>query len=237
MDAQQGMPPDSPPPAETEDEEIQRDASLFLQFLQSDQGGRAYIDRTIRQHLQEGVDMETWGNILGGLTLYAGEDVARFVLMVLLSADELLGQDEAKYLPLVERYVGVEAWLYLRGLLAMYSAGVKEAYAIAAENPQAWRTINSRMFLNEMTQQWQATFEIIKYDGERLYVEATPTTAVVLCSAILDTLNFVPVEVAQQVTDPATIENLVNLFYSFVQRFAPDLLEAGGEEEAISSPS
>ena len=70
MDAQQGIPLDSPPPAETEDEGVQRDASLFLQFLQSDPGGRAYIDRTIRQHLQGGIGPETWGNILGGLTLY-----------------------------------------------------------------------------------------------------------------------------------------------------------------------
>lgn len=225
MDAQQVMPPNSPPPAETEDEEVQRDAGLFLQFLQSDPGGRAYIDRTIRQHLQGGVDTETWGNILGGLTLYAGEDVTRFVLMVLLSADELLNPDEAEYLPVVEKHVGPEAWSYLRGLLAMYSAGVKEAYAIAAENPQAWRTVNSRMFLNEMTQQWQATFEIVKYNGERVYLEETPTTAIVLCSAILDTLNFVPVEAAQQVADRETIESVVNLFYTFVEHFAPDILE------------
>jgi len=225
MDAQQGMPPNSPPPAETEDEKVQRDASLFLQFLQSDPEGRAYIDRTIRQHLQGGVGPETWGNVMGGLVLYAGEKVAHFVLMVLLSADELLNPDEAEYLPLVERHVGVEAWSYLRGLLAMYSAGVKEAYAIAAENPQAWRTINSRMLLNEMTQQWQATFEIIKYNGERLYLEATPTTAVVLCSAILDTLNFVPVEAAQQVADRETVEGVVSLFYTFVEHFAPDILE------------
>ena len=228
MDAQQGIPPNSPPPAETEDEGVQRDASLFLQFLQSDPGGRAYIDRTIRQHLQGGIDPETWGNILGGLTLYAGEDVTRFVLTVLLSADELLNPDEAEYLPLVERYVGVEAWSYLRGLLAMYGADVKEAYVTSTENPQAWRTVNSRMFHNEMTQQWQATFEIVKYNGERIYLEETPTTAIVLCSAILDTLNFVPVEEAQQVADRETVENVVGLFYTFVEHFAPDILEEEG---------
>ena len=227
MDAQQGTPPNSPPPAETEDEEaqIQRDASLFLQFLQSDPGGRAYIDRTIRQHLQGGVGPETWGKILDGLVLYAGEQVAHFVLLASLSADELLNPDEADYLPLVERYVGVEAWSYLRGLLAMYGADLKEAYVTATENPQAWRTVNSRMFYNEMTQQWQATFEIVKYNGERVYLEETPTSAIVLCGAILDTLNFMPVEVAQQVADRETIEGVINLFYTFVEHFAPDVLE------------
>ncbi len=228
MDAQQGTPPNSPPPAETEDEQVQRDASLFLQFLQSDPGGRAYIDRTIRQHLQGGVGPETWGNVLGGLVMYAGEKVAHFVLMVLLSADELLDPDEAEYLPLVEKHVGPEAWSYLRGLLAMYGAGLKEAYAIAAENPQAWRTVNRRMFYDEMTQQWQATFEIVKYNGERVYLEETPSTAIALCSAILDTLNFVPVEVAQQVADRETIESVVGLFYTFIEHFAPDILEEEG---------
>jgi hypothetical protein len=224
--------PSSPPlPAEAEDQEaqIRRDASLLLQFLQADPMAKAYIDRTIRQHLQGGVGMETWGNILGGLTMYAGEDVTRFVLMVLLSADDLLGPEDTGYLALVEKHVGVEVWSYLRGLLAMYSPGVKEAYAITGEPPQGSRTINRRVFYDEITELWQATFEIIKYNGERFYLEETPTTAIGLCNAILDTLNFMPVEEAQQAVDRLAVENLVGLFYTFVERFAPDLLEEGEE--------
>lgn len=238
MDIEPGMLPEPqmssspPPPAETADEEaqIQREASLFLQFLQADPTAKAYIDRTIRQHLQDGVGIETWGNILGGLTMYAGEDIAHFVLMILLNADDLLSPDDTSYLALVEKNVGAEAWPYLRGLLAMYSAGVKESYALAGENPQAWRVINRRLFYDELTERWQATLEIIKYNGERYYLEETPTTAIVLCSAILDALNFAPVEEAQQMADRLAVEEMVRLFYTFVERFAPDLLEEGEED-------
>lgn len=231
-------PPSPPPPAEAEDEEaqIRSDASLFLQFLQADPTAKAYIDRTIRQHLQDGVGQGTWGNILNGLTLYAGEDVTRLVLMVLLSADELLSPNGTEYLGQVEKYVGAEAWSYLRGLLAMYSVGVKEAYALAGENPQAWRVVNRRMFYDEITERWQVTFEIIKYNGERFYLEETPTSAVVLCSAIVDALNFVPEEQASQVADPGAVENLVNVFSTFVTRFAPHLLEGDKEGEIAQSP-
>jgi len=236
MDAQQGMPqphvpPSPPPPAEAEDQEaqVQRDAGLLLQFLQADPMAKAYIDRTIRQHLQRGVGMETWGNVLSGLTMYAGEDITRFVLITLLSADDLLGPEDTGYLALVEKHVGPEVWSYLRGLLAMYSPGVRQAYAIAGENPQGSQTINRRVFYDEIVGLWQATFEIIKYNGERLYLEETPTTAIGLCNAILDTLNSVPVEEAQQTVDPSAIEMLVNLFYTFIERFAPDFLEEDKE--------
>lgn len=236
MDAQQGMPlqmeSSPPPPAEAEDEEaqIQKDATLLLQFLQADPTAKAHIDRTIRQHLQDGIGMETWGNILNGLTLCAGEDVTRLVLMVLLSADELVNPDSAEYLPRVEKYVGAEVWSYLRNLLGLYSAGVKEAYALAGENPQAWRVINRRVFYDELAERWQVTFEIVKYNGDRFYLEETPTSAITLCSAIVDALNFVPEEQAQQVTDPNAIQNLYTLFHTFVQRFAPSLLESEEEE-------
>jgi hypothetical protein len=235
MDDQQGIPPQQPmppsPPSPTEAEEmetrVQADASLVVRFFQADPGAQAIIDRTIRQQLQGGVNAETWGNILGGLTLYAGEDVARLVLTTLLSADELVNPDDAGpgYLALVEQHVGAETWSYLRGLMAMYSPGIKEAYAIAGENPQASRIINRRVFFDEVTGAWQASFEIIKYNGERLYLEETPTTAIGLCNAILDTLNFVPGEKAQQFVDPNAVESLVSLSYAFVERFAPDLLK------------
>jgi len=240
MDIQQGMPPQpqmepSPlPPAETEDEEtlVRREASQLLQFLQADPGARAHIDRTIRQHLQGGVDMETWGNILGGLTMYAGEAIAHLVLMALLNADDLLNPDGSGYVAMVEKYVGAEVWPYLRGLLAMYSADVKEAYAIAGENPHAWRVVNRRVFYEELSERWQTTFEIIKYNGERIYLEETPSSAILLCSAVLDALNFMPVEKAQQAVDPRAVEDLVGLFYTFIEHFAPDLLEEEQEGEA-----
>ncbi len=237
MDDQQGMPrqqpvpPNLPYPAEAEAEaedvetRVRRDASLLVQFLQENPRAQATIDRTLRQQLQGGVNPETWGNILGGLTVYAGEDMARFVLTTLLSADELLNPENAAgYLALIEQHVGAETWSYLRSLMAMYSPGVREAYAIAGENPQASRIINRRVFLDEVTGAWQASFEIIKYNGERLYLEETPTTAIGLCNAILDTLNFAPTEGTQQFVDPSALESLISLAYAFVERFAPELL-------------
>jgi len=231
MDIQAGMLPGPPPPAEIEDEETQvrRGANLLLQFLQDDPGARAYIDRTIRQHLQGGVDLKTMENIRGGLTLYAGEDITDFILVTLLSADELLSPEGSEYLALVEEHVGAEVWSYLRGLMALYSADLREAYGAFGQNPQGWKNINRRVYYDYLAEMWRATFEIIQFDGERVYLDETATSAIVLCQAILDTLNAVPVEFAQQAADRLAVENLVGLFYTFVERFAPDLLEEGEE--------
>lgn len=236
MDEQHGIPPTSTS-AETEEEtqvQIQRGATSFLQLLQADPAARAYIDRTIRQRLQGGVAPETWQGILGGLTVYAGEDVTRFVLMTLLSAEELLNPDETPdpdetgVLALVEKQVGPEAWSYLRGLMALYGADLKDAYEAAGQSAQGWRTVNRRVYYDHMAEVWRATFEIVKFDQERVFLDETPTSAIVLCQAILDALNSIPVEAAQQAADREAVEGMVGLFYTFVERFAPDLLEEEG---------
>jgi hypothetical protein len=224
MDAQETT-PGPPPVTEEEKAQIQSGANALLQFFQADPGARAAMDRTIRQHLLGGVSLETWDRILGGLTRYAGEEVTRFLLMTLLSADQLLNPAGTEHLALVEQHVGPEAWSYLCGLMALYGDDLKESYELSGQNEQGWRTINRRVFYDHLSETWRATFEIIKFGGERVYLDETPTSAIVLCQAILDGLNAVPEEIAQEIADRYAIEDLVGLVYTFVERYAPDLLE------------
>lgn len=226
MDMQPGTPPSPPPVAPVEDEttQVQTGAGLLLQFLQQNPANGAYMDRTIRQHLQAGVTLETWGHILHGLITYAGEDTATFVLTVLLRSDD------ADFMLLVDESATTEVWSYLRGLIALYSDYLQEAYAIFGENPQGWRTINRRVYYDHLTDSWRASFEIIKFNGEQFNLDETPTSAIVLCQAILDALNAVPVDLAQQAVDPNAVDNLISLFYAFVERFATDYLEEEEEE-------
>jgi hypothetical protein len=215
------MPPSPPPAAPVEDEatQVRTNADHLLRFLKQDPAHGAYMDRTIRQHLQAGVTLETWGHILRGLTTYAGEDVATFLLTVLLRSDD------ADFMLLVEESAVAEVWSYLRGLMALYSDYLQEAYAIFGENPQGWRTINRRVYYDNLTDSWRASFEIIKFNGEQFSLDETPTSAIVLCQAILDALSAVPADLAPQAVDPNAVDNLISLFYSFVERFATEYLE------------
>jgi hypothetical protein len=226
MDFQPEMPPTPSPTAPVEDEatQVQMNADLLRQFLQEHQANGTQMDRTIRQHLQGGVTLETWGHILHGLTTYTGEDIATFVLTVLLRSDDV------DFLLLVEESTPAEVWSYLRSLMALYSAHLQEAYAVFGENPQGWRTINRRIYYDYLTDSWRANFEIIKFNGEQFNLDETPTSAIVLCQAILDALTAVPAELAQQAVDPDAVDNLIGLFHTFVERFATDNLQA--EEEA-----
>jgi hypothetical protein len=217
------MPPAPTPPAETEDEEtqIQQDAGLLLQFLQASPAATAYVDRIIREHLGGGVDLETWGHVLNGLTTYAGENVANFVLVLLLRSDD------AEFLALVEKHVGEEVWSYLRSLMALYSDDLREAYAVFGENPQGWRIVNRRVYYDHLTETWHTAFEIVRFDGKQIYLDESPTSAIVLCQAILDALNTVPADLAPQAADPRAVVDLIGLFNTFAARFAPESPEEG----------
>ena len=224
MDVQPGMPtqPETPPaPAEVVDEEtqVQRAADQLVQFLRADPTARPHVDRIIRQHLGDGVNLETWGRILNGLTVDAGEEIATFLLTVLLRSDDV------DFVALVEEYIGPEM-PYVRSLIALYSDGLREAHTVFGEKPHGWKTVNRRMYYDHLTQIWHATFEIVKYGGEQVYLDETPTSAIVLCQAIIDALNSIPPETAQQAADPSAVEDLVALFYTFVEHFAPELLES-----------
>ncbi|HET89129.1 MAG TPA: hypothetical protein ENN99_00080 [Chloroflexi bacterium] len=220
--------------AQNSDEEslVQAHAEQFRQFLQANPVHRAYIDRIIRQHLETSATPDTWGRILNGLNVYAGEELATFILTCLLRAND------ADFLALVEKHTGDDAWSYLRGLLALYSTALGEAYTVFGENPQGWKTVNRRVFYDYLTEAWHTSFEIIKYNGDVFYLNETPSSAIVLCQAILDTLNTVPPELAPQIANREAVENLTTLFYTFVEHFAPDLLEGNdGEADAVAPPA
>ena len=226
MDIEQRIGPDPIPDPDTADEdaEIERVTRLCSQFLQADPVNRAYIDRTIRQHLDGGISVETWGRILTGLNRYAGEDIATLILMALLRADE------AEFLASIEEHLEPEVRSYLWGLIALYSDDIQEAYAVFGENPQGWRTVNRKVYYEHLTEKWYATYEIIKFDGERIVLDETPSSAIVLCQAILDALISIPEELAKETADREAIEGLASMFYTFLQHYAPDLLESEEED-------
>ncbi len=231
-----GQSPSTPPPpadAATPSDvtQIRQGEQLLQTFLQADSFHRASIDRTLRQHLSAGVGVETWERVLSALNLYLGEELATFILV------SLMRSNDADFVQLLRQTVGPDTWSYLSGLIALYADDLREAYAIFGENPQGWRTINRRVFYDYLTDSWHTTFEIIRFNGERVTLDETPQSAIVLCQAILDALNAVPPELAPKVADPEAVENLLNLFYAFIERYAPQVLSSEEGEDSESTPA
>ena len=225
MDVKNGIALTQPEITAEEREQIERGASHLRQFLQADPGAKAAIDRALRQHLQGGVTIETWQHILNGLTVIAGEEVTHFLLLSILSLDELLDPAGPHYLALVERHVGPETWSYLRSLMGLYGDEIKLAYEFLGQNAEGWRLVNRRVFYDHLAESWRFTLEIVKYNGNHVALDETPSSATVLCQAILDGLSAVPSEVAQEAIDRQVVEDLAGAFYTFLQTYAPDLLE------------
>jgi hypothetical protein len=230
MENQPPAPPAPPaePVAPPEDDaaQIQNGAGILVEFLQTHPAHGACVDRVLRQHLNSSaIGPDTWNRILNGLNLYAGEDLTTFLLV------SILRSNEPEFVSLLKEHSAPEAWSYLYGLIALYSDDLREAYAIFGENPSGWRTVNRRVFYDYLTGSWHAMFEIIRFNGEQVLLDETPKSAIVLCQAILDALNAIPPDIAPQLADPESVENLVSLFSTFIERFAPHLLNTDAESE------
>ena len=186
------------------------------------------FERIVEERLRGGVNTETGGMLFNSLVLYAGEDVANFLLMLLAR-----GVDDPELLAQVESHLDGEVRASVRTLLALYGSAVKEAYLLGGENPNGWRDIKRQVYYDLMSSQWRITFEIIKRNRERTVYEEDPTSLLVLADAILDTLNGIPADVAPDVVTPDSLANFMNTFATFSELFAPDVVE---QDEGEGTP-
>ena len=204
---------------------IQEECTTLLEFLEREPGAIQDIERIISEQLSGGVKMETWAAIFDSLSVYAGEDNTRFLLMLVLS------RDAREYLDQVEANVGSEVWRSLRTLLALYSSAVIEAYFISMAEPNDWRFVNRKLYYVPDIQGWYMAFEIIKNNAERMTIEGPAISWLTLANLILDWLNGIPPDEAPGSIERTVVEEFANIGWSFLQLFAPDLAEGGADEE------
>ncbi|MDH7487541.1 MAG: hypothetical protein QHJ81_14860 [Anaerolineae bacterium] len=215
------QPEEQPPHEEAgepvdEEQQIRQAATTFLGFLEREPGAVQGLERIIGEHLRGRPDTDTAQRLFNSLTRCAGEDNANFLLSLLMR-----GVDNPEFFARVGEVLGGEAWAAVRTLSALYGDAVQEAYLVGGENPNAWRTINRQVYYDVMSGRWRMTFEIIKYNGERVLYEETATTLLILADAIVDTLNHVPADIAPGMIDRSRLETFYNTCTTFFKTYAP----------------
>ncbi|HEY65233.1 MAG TPA: hypothetical protein G4O02_11750 [Caldilineae bacterium] len=241
QDAQQPIPEganESPPTVKNEetpqdvDQQIREVSDQLLHLLEQEPKAKEIIESIIQEHVRNDVDTETGGALYDGLAIYAGEDTANFLLMLLAG-----GMSDPELLAEVEAYLSPEVRKWVRTLMGLYGNAIVESYTIGGENPNSWRTVNRQVYYDLMSERWIITFEVLKYNGERTVYEEAPSSLLFLADAILDTLNRLPAEVAPDILDPGRLESFINTCSVFLHLFAPDLTADGEEESGNTSPS
>ncbi len=211
-----------------EEQRIRQRSSLLSQMLKREPGAMQNVERIIREHLRLAVDTDTGGRLFDNLALYTGEDNADFLLMLLAR-----GVDNPAFLSQVGESLDGEVWSWVRTLLALYGSAIRDAYLIAGENPNGWRTVNRQVYYDLMSERWRITFEIVKKNGERTLYEEEPGSLLVLADAMLDTLSGLPPDIAAEIIDPARLEGFIDTCARFFALFAPDVFGQGGGTDAL----
>jgi hypothetical protein len=183
------------------------------------------IELLIREHSYPVVSATTYGKILSGVELYLDEDTAYFLLHFIRFSND------ASYLEQVKTQCTEPFWSVLRRLIALFGDDLRKAYTLFNENPNAWDVLNRHTYFDHLTNNWIMSLEIIKYNGERLSLEETPGGALTLIRGIMDMLMNVPAENAPELIDKEYLADTSQLFYSFINHYAPHLL-AGEDQEA-----
>lgn len=214
---------DVSPISEDELQEIIEGARALEEILSKEPTLKKDIEAILREQAKQPINSSTLGIIARGLNLYIDyADMANLVAF-LISEDENI-QKEFK------AHTSEENWNWLRRMLALYGAPLKEAELISEKNDHAWRVVNRRVNFDTVTKEWGATIEIVKYNGERITLEDTLGGILYLADGIINALNTVPAESALDLISRDDILNILVDVITLSDTFAPGLIDELDEE-------
>ncbi len=208
--------PTRPPSLTAEEMDAIAQGNLALQqALDQDSNLMTELETVIREHTRRGITPTTLQAIGQGLEFYLEAQSIQYLLTLLIRSDD------ATYIEQVKAQTAPQTWNWLRRLLALYGGDMREVNRISGVNEDSWRVINRRAFYDAVTGRWGVTLEIVKYNGQSLFLDETPDSALLLANGILDTLTSVPAEVAPDVFATDTVNRLAVLSIQLINLHAP----------------
>jgi hypothetical protein len=214
---------DVSPITEDELQEIIEGARALEEILSKEPVLKTDIETIIREQAKQPITSSTLGLISRGLNLYIDFTDMAYLVAFLISEDENV-QKEYK------AHTSEENWNWLRRMLALYGAQLKEAEAISEKDDHAWRVFYRRVYFDTVINEWGVTIEIVKYNGERITLEDTLGGILFLADGIVNALNTVPPEAALDLIPREDIERVLADVIDLSNLFSPGLLDELAEE-------
>lgn len=229
------VPEDAIPPVEQEaladvTQYVSSAAKALQELFEHEPAAWQDVPEILKDHLQQPLTADTANTLFTSMSMYTGdEDTSDLVLSTLTRS---VGDEEFR--ELFEGAVDDKTRSWVRAMLARHGSRLREAWVIGGENPNSWRSVNRSVLFDPGSGDWLLGFEILTYGGQRLKLEETPTTLLLLASAILDTLNRLPAEEALDALAPDRRDEFMALLLEFMSLFAPDALEEADDEVGIA---
>lgn len=229
------LPAPEPEPVLDDAQLVSSAARALQELFAREPSARQEFGQILREHLQPPLTADSAQTLFTSMSILAGEETANLLLGVLKRSF-----DDKAFLAQLEGALDDKSRSWMRVILARYGPRLKEAWIIGGESPEAWRSVN-RAVSYDLVSGWQITFELIKYSGERLKVQDTPSNFLFMVSAILDTLSLIPEDQAPNLLDADGLSEFVGKAGAFIRLFAPDTLEqaddaTGGDTDTVAQP-
>jgi hypothetical protein len=189
----------------------------ILELCERRPAAQQEIGQILEEHLRRPLTPESASTLLASLSLYAGSEAANLLLSAMVA-----GIDDAAFSSLLADALDDSTRSWFLTLLARFGPALREAWIVGGENPEAWRAINRTMLLDVNSGGWVVNVEITKYSGEKMRLEETPSTLLLLATAIVDTLLRMPQEMAPDALDAERRDEFIGKYADFVKLFAPD---------------
>ena len=176
--------------------EIRQEVTELAQILTDNPLIEQRIRETIEHHVKQGIDDETYWNILVSLGILVGAKAVRLIMDSLRTnsskffegiKEQIEGENIDKVLP------------FLQYLTALYGNGLREAYKIYGEEPDDWLRAGVTAFREGGEEEtWFIELDLTKINGGKVYLRMLPRSALQLARRFLREIGMVPKEVISE---------------------------------------
>jgi hypothetical protein len=191
--------------------------------LAEESGLAAEMEALIDTYAAGQITYETITALYDGLVYYLDDPAIDFLLLL------LTGAPDAESLDKVREKAAPDTWRWLRRLLARYGRPLQEAYAVSGVNKDGWRWLNRRVYYDTVIGRWGVSLELIKFNGEKIILEETPTSALSLAQGIVDSLITIPADIASELMDEALLAQFLDDCDRLREIYIPPAPEAAPE--------
>lgn len=180
----------SPEPSARVPDMVRQDLTELHQILaENNDLGDQIRDLFERNLLMEGLSRETYERLVVSLQVLLGPSASRLIV----ESTKILTSDFFTELRKTSDESLVETVRFLQQLAAVYGTHMKDAFLLSFKyTEEDWRTAEVVAYHKGESDIWFVEMDLIKYNGERLFLRMSPVSAFQLLQTFMNEMGKIP---------------------------------------------
>ncbi|MEN6609252.1 MAG: hypothetical protein ABFC24_00265 [Methanoregulaceae archaeon] len=179
-----------PEPSSRVPDMVKQDLTELHRLLAENTGlGDQIRDLFERNLLMEGLSKETYERLVVSLQVLLGPSASRLII----ESTKILTSDFFTELRKTSDESLVETVRFLQQLAAVYGTHMKDAFLLSFKyTEEDWRTAEVVAYHKGESDIWFVEMDLIKYNGERLFLRMSPVSAFQLLQTFMNEMGKIP---------------------------------------------